>query len=257
MFESRQTTILFPSRLNNYYCEEKKGSYGPQFSKAYSYEASHIDKSIPQKEKDPGNRTVKYPKGIAENVLVGIGEFVFLVDFIILDMPEDVKVPLILGRPFLSTAHAKINVFKRKITLRVRDEKIIFKSVKPASTLIKRVYMLSLRERMELDLEARLMRDQVDDLMPIVEEGKVIDEPMIDIIKTRNNESFDQYPSFYDFDRKIHIDLIENMDGYRDQDMGDIILGEPFYKASCVEEKRFDGLVTIHNGSDNVTYQMA
>ncbi|GKA77491.1 DNA-directed DNA polymerase, partial [Tanacetum coccineum] len=74
-------------------------------------------------------------------------------DFIILDMPEDVKVPLIIGRPFLSIANAKIDVFKRKITLRVGEEKIIFQSVKPASSLIKRVYMLSLRERMELDLE--------------------------------------------------------------------------------------------------------
>nr|GEY68262.1 hypothetical protein [Tanacetum cinerariifolium] len=172
------------------------------------------------------DRTVKYPKGIAENVLVGIGKFVFPVDFVILDMPEDVKVPLILGRPFLSTAHVKIDVFKRNITLRVGHEKIIFKSMKPASSLIKRVYMLSLRERMKLDLKARLMgetlvlngsldplhedyielndlnvllelrRDQVDDLMPTIEQGEVIDEPMIDIIKTRNNEGFDEYPSF-------------------------------------------------------------
>ncbi|GKF26810.1 hypothetical protein Tco_0082704 [Tanacetum coccineum] len=80
--------------------------------------------------------TVKHPKGIAENVLVGIGKFTFPVDFIILDMPNDVKVPLILGKPFLSTTNAKIDVFKRKITLRVGDEKIIFKSVKPASSLI-------------------------------------------------------------------------------------------------------------------------
>ncbi|GJT18177.1 putative ribonuclease H-like domain-containing protein [Tanacetum coccineum] len=72
------------------------------------------------------DRTVKYPKGIADNMLVGIGKFVFPVDFIILDMPEDVKVPLILERPFLSTAHAKIDVFKRKITLRVGEEKTIF-----------------------------------------------------------------------------------------------------------------------------------
>ncbi|GJX33832.1 putative reverse transcriptase domain-containing protein [Tanacetum coccineum] len=123
-------------------------------------------------------------------------------------MPEDVKVPLILERPFLSTAHAKIDVFKRKITLMVGDEKIIFKSVKPASSLIKRVYMLSLRERMELDLEARLMgetlvlnrsldplngdyielndlneplelrRNQVDNLIPTVKEGEVIDAPV-------------------------------------------------------------------------------
>ncbi|GJV69831.1 zf-CCHC domain-containing protein [Tanacetum coccineum] len=85
MYETRQMTIMFPSRLNGYYCEEKKGSYGPQFSKAHS-EASHINNSIPQKEKDQGVSlyfallimfalimplTVKYPKGIAENVLVG------------------------------------------------------------------------------------------------------------------------------------------------------------------------------------------
>ncbi|GJX56472.1 putative reverse transcriptase domain-containing protein, partial [Tanacetum coccineum] len=65
------------------------------------------------------DRTMKYPKGIAENVLVGIGKFTFCVDFIILDMPEDIKVPLILRRPFLSTARAKIDVYKRKITLRL------------------------------------------------------------------------------------------------------------------------------------------
>ncbi|GJX47644.1 DNA-directed DNA polymerase [Tanacetum coccineum] len=146
--------------------------------------------------------TVKYLKGIAENVLVGIRKFIFPVGFIILDMHEDVKVPLILERTFLSTAHAKIDVFKRKITLRVRDEKIIFKSMKPTSSLIKKVYMLGLRERIELDLEARLMgetlvlnrsldplygdyielndlnvslelrRDQVDDFMPTIEEGE-------------------------------------------------------------------------------------
>ncbi|GKF20536.1 putative reverse transcriptase domain-containing protein, partial [Tanacetum coccineum] len=88
------------------------------------------------------DKTVKYLKGIAENVLVGIGKFTFPVDFIILDMPEDIKVPLILGRPFLSIAYAKIDVYKRKITLRADEERIVFSSVKPASSLIKRVYML-------------------------------------------------------------------------------------------------------------------
>ncbi|GJY85003.1 hypothetical protein Tco_0499029 [Tanacetum coccineum] len=204
-YASRQITVPFPSRLDNHYCEEEEGNYGPKFMEAYG--ASHINNAIPRKEKDPrsftlpcfindvcfnnalvdlgasvsvmplstylnlglgelahtrltvelADRTVKYPKGIAENVLVGIGKFTFPIDFIILDMPEDIKVPLILGRPFLSTARAKIDVYKRKITLRVGEENIIFKSVKPASSLIKRVYMLSLRERMELDLEARLM----------------------------------------------------------------------------------------------------
>ncbi|GJU61967.1 zinc finger, CCHC-type containing protein [Tanacetum coccineum] len=65
------------------------------------------------------DRIVKRPKGIVENVPARIDKFVFPVDFIVLDMLEDLKTPLILGRPFLSTAHAKIDVFKRKITLRV------------------------------------------------------------------------------------------------------------------------------------------
>ncbi|GJS12524.1 hypothetical protein Tco_0406996 [Tanacetum coccineum] len=46
------------------------------------------------------------------------------------------------------------------------------------------------------------------------------------------------------------------MAGYRDQDTGDVIFREPFCKASCVKAIRFDGLITIHNGNDNVTYQM-
>nr|GEU35765.1 zinc finger, CCHC-type [Tanacetum cinerariifolium] len=102
-------------------------------------------------------RTKKHPKGIAENVLVGIDKFVFLVYFIMLDIPKDIKTPLILGRPFLSTAHAKIYVFKRKITLKVGNDKVVFKSDKPTSNIIKMVYSLSLREMMELDLEAMLM----------------------------------------------------------------------------------------------------
>ncbi|GKB78488.1 retrovirus-related pol polyprotein from transposon TNT 1-94 [Tanacetum coccineum] len=103
------------------------------------------------------NRTVNRPKGIAENVLVRIDKFVFLVDFIILDMPEDIKTPLILKRPLLSIAHAKIDVFKRKITLKVGNDKVLFKRDKPTINIIKRVYMISLREMIEIDLEARLI----------------------------------------------------------------------------------------------------
>ncbi|GJS67731.1 retrovirus-related pol polyprotein from transposon TNT 1-94 [Tanacetum coccineum] len=47
------------------------------------------------------DRTIKQPKGIAANMLVRIGKFVFPIGFVILDIPEDNDVPLILGRPFL------------------------------------------------------------------------------------------------------------------------------------------------------------
>ncbi|GJX97023.1 putative reverse transcriptase domain-containing protein [Tanacetum coccineum] len=228
------------------------------------------------------DKTMKYPKGIAKNMLVGIGKFVFPIEIIILDMPKDIKVPLILGRPFLSTAHAKIDVFKRKITLRVGEEKIIFKSVKPASSLIKRVYMLSLRERMELDLEARLIgetlvlnrsldpffedyielndlnvpleliRDQLDDLMLTIEEGGVIEE-----FRARNDDRMVSkvfgYPSDCDYDKKIHMDCAYNlkfscmidMDAYRDEDMGDVISCKPFLREVGINARQFDGMITI------------
>ncbi|GKA87547.1 reverse transcriptase domain-containing protein [Tanacetum coccineum] len=330
-------------------------------------ELAHIKLTV-----ELADRTVKYPKGIAENLPVGIGKFVFPVDFIILDMPEDIKVPLILRRPFLSTARAKIDVYKRKITLRIGEERIIFKSVKPASSLrigeeriifksvkpasslIKRVYMLSLRERMELDLEVRFMgetlvinrsldllngdyielndlnesfelrRNQGDDLMPTIKEGGVIEE-----FRTRDAEldtGIDDYPSYCDYDKKIHIDcarnlkfscmigfefthvnffpllyvnvmskkshnsimeekmvykgnnvigalmnvpifvgtfsvvmdfaILEDMDAYHDKRMGDVIFAEPFLREVGIKARRFEGMITIYNGNNSVTYQM-
>ncbi|GJZ88361.1 uncharacterized mitochondrial protein-like protein [Tanacetum coccineum] len=308
------------------------------------------------------DKTIKRPKGIAKNVLLGIDKFVFLVDFVILDMPEDIKVLLILGRPFLSTAHAKIDVFKRKFCLKVGDDKIVFKSHKPTSNIIKRVFTLGPKERMELDLEARLMvealilkrsldptygdyielndlneplklrRNQVEDLGTTIEEGEVIDEPIEDIVETRNDDNeisngIDEYPSFYDFDKKIHINyaynlqfscmigfehvnaifflilsinmmsknsynsimkdkvkfkgknvviafinlhvfvgnysvltnfaVMENIDVYRDEGMGEVIVGKPFCRKVYVKARRFDGMITIYNGNDRLTYQNA
>ncbi|XP_076943693.1 uncharacterized protein LOC143614023 [Bidens hawaiensis] len=72
------------------------------------------------------DRSVKYPRGIVENMLVKIDKFVFLVDFVILDMDEDKTVPLVLGRPFLATARALIDVCIGNLTLRVEDEEVTF-----------------------------------------------------------------------------------------------------------------------------------
>ncbi|GJT84329.1 reverse transcriptase domain-containing protein [Tanacetum coccineum] len=53
------------------------------------------------------DRSFQYPVGIAKNMLVEVGKFTFPVDFVILKMEEDSKVPLILGRPILYTADAR------------------------------------------------------------------------------------------------------------------------------------------------------
>ncbi|GJV99421.1 hypothetical protein Tco_1554673 [Tanacetum coccineum] len=332
-FQGGGYRAIAPSHLDDHYCDEKEGNYGPKFTEAYG--VSLINNTIPQKEKDLGSFTLPcfINNTCFDNALVDLGASVSvmpLLTYLNLGLGElaytrltmeltdrtDIKVPLILGRPFLSTARAKIDVYKRKITLRV-----------------------SLRERMELDLEARLMgetlvlnrsldpflgdyielndlnkpfelrRDQGDDLMPTIEEGEVIEEF-----------------SYCDDDKKIHIDcthklkfscmigfefthanffpllyvnmmsrkfhnsimknkmvykgdnvvgalmnvpifvgtfsvmtdfaVLEDMDAYHDDGMGDVIFGEPFLREVRIKTKQFEGIITLYNGDDEVTYQM-
>jgi hypothetical protein len=76
------------------------------------------------------DQSVRYPLGITENIPVKIREFFILVDFVVLDMHPDSKVSLILGRPFLSTANAHIDVGKGEIkfTINGQEEQFAFKS---------------------------------------------------------------------------------------------------------------------------------
>ncbi|GJT69922.1 hypothetical protein Tco_1029208 [Tanacetum coccineum] len=124
-----------------------------------------------------------------------------------------------------------------------------------------------------------------DDLMPTIKEGEVIEE-----FRTRDEDldiRIDDYPSYCDDDMKIHIDykmvykgdnvvgalmnvsifvgtfsvvtdfaVLEDMDAYRDEGMGDVIVGEPFLRDVGIKAIRFDGMITIYNGNDEVTYQM-
>ncbi|GJR01814.1 reverse transcriptase domain-containing protein [Tanacetum coccineum] len=72
------------------------------------------------------DRSFQYPVGIAENMLVEVGKFTFPADFVILEMEEDGKVPLILGRPFLHTTDAVIRVKQKQLNLRVGTERMTF-----------------------------------------------------------------------------------------------------------------------------------
>ena len=56
------------------------------------------------------DRSYQHPRGIIENILVKVGKLVLPTYFVILDMEEDDSVPIILGKPFLATGKAQINV---------------------------------------------------------------------------------------------------------------------------------------------------
>ncbi|GJT67074.1 hypothetical protein Tco_1018554 [Tanacetum coccineum] len=191
----KQATIPFPSRLYDDCCDEEVGSYGLKELDAYSIRTTLLDDALPRKDKTyrallylvisimtrqiklfhtvtvklGSIRTVKNPKGIAENVLVGI----------------------------------------------------------------------------------ELRRNQVDDLEPTIEEGEVIDEPMMDRVETRSdNKIVDGLVNLLTsweepWDKVPRTQVVENMDSYRDEGMGDIIVGRPFCKEACIKANRFDEMITI------------
>ncbi|GKC30039.1 reverse transcriptase domain-containing protein [Tanacetum coccineum] len=64
------------------------------------------------------DRSITYPKGLAEDVFVKVGKFHFPTDFVVVDFEADPRVPLILGRSFLRTGRALIDVYGEEITLR-------------------------------------------------------------------------------------------------------------------------------------------
>jgi hypothetical protein len=72
------------------------------------------------------DRSIKYAVGIVENVPVGIGHLYIPTDFVVMDIKEDADIPILLGRPFLATSGAIIDVKRGKITFEVGDEKIKF-----------------------------------------------------------------------------------------------------------------------------------
>nr|XP_023894290.1 uncharacterized protein LOC112006229 [Quercus suber] len=72
------------------------------------------------------DRSIKYPRGVIENVLVKVDKFIFPADFIVLDMDEDEEIPLILGRPFLATRRTLIDVQQGKLVLRVGEDEVTF-----------------------------------------------------------------------------------------------------------------------------------
>ena len=72
------------------------------------------------------DRSLKHPRGIIEDVLVKVDKFIFPADFIVLDMEEDKEIPIILGRPFLATGRAMIDVQRGELKLRVQEDEVKF-----------------------------------------------------------------------------------------------------------------------------------
>ncbi|KAL8461940.1 hypothetical protein ACS0TY_033139 [Phlomoides rotata] len=118
------------------------------------------------------DRTVTYPRGIVEDVLVKVDKCIFPVDFVVLDMVEDRSIPLILVRPFLATGGAMIDVRNGELTLDVNGEKVSF-------NIFKAMKLHSVEEDEDEDTKYRfqsIKKDEFDEEYKQVEMNSKIEE---------------------------------------------------------------------------------
>ncbi|GJW38276.1 reverse transcriptase domain-containing protein [Tanacetum coccineum] len=127
------------------------------------------------------DRSFQHPIGIAENMLVEVGKFTFLADFVILEIEEDSKIPLILGRPFLHTADAVIRVKQKQLNLGIGTERITFSIVRCyetslySNTLIHVTVIDVIDEILEEDFDALL--DEGSKILHSIE-GTILEEKL-------------------------------------------------------------------------------
>ena len=95
--------------------------------------------------------SLTFPKGIIEDVLVKVDKLIFPVYFVVLDMEEDIEAPLILGRPFLATGQALIDVKNGELTLKVGEDHVKF----------------NLYQSLKFSNDAKAICMRVDSLIPL------------------------------------------------------------------------------------------
>ncbi|GKE58515.1 reverse transcriptase domain-containing protein [Tanacetum coccineum] len=139
------------------------------------------------------NRSVAIPVGVAEDVFVKVRKFYFLADFVVVDYDVDPRVPLILGRPFLRTARALIDVHGEELTLRVNDEAITFKvghtsrySLRQVAIPLLRILSLLLLPPRLLLLKEVLMED---DFKPSVQHQRRVNPNIHELSKRKLSNS--------------------------------------------------------------------
>eukprot|EP00256_Glycine_max_P060725 XP_014629696.1 uncharacterized protein LOC106798229 [Glycine max] len=72
------------------------------------------------------DHSVTKPYGIIEDVLVRVKHFTFPADLVVMDIEEDIEIPLILGRTFMLTASCVVDMGKKKLEMGIADQKISF-----------------------------------------------------------------------------------------------------------------------------------
>ncbi|XP_016206517.1 uncharacterized protein LOC107646889 [Arachis ipaensis] len=123
------------------------------------------------------DQSFKFPHGIVEDLLVKVGEFVLPANFVVLGMEEEAKASIILGRPFLATAGAIIDVQKGELSLRLHDERMIFNVFKAMSYPSK-----SLGECMRIDAVETVVQETFEEALEgLIEGDSMLNDEVTDV----------------------------------------------------------------------------
>ncbi|XP_027181977.1 uncharacterized protein LOC113780369 [Coffea eugenioides] len=100
------------------------------------------------------DRSIRHPMGILENVFIKVQKFIIPVDFVVLDMEEDVNVPIILGRPFLATTGTIIDVKRGKFKFQIGEEELEFdlSKVEKYLSFTDHVYSIDICDELTLEM---------------------------------------------------------------------------------------------------------
>ncbi|XP_016192274.1 uncharacterized protein LOC107633153 [Arachis ipaensis] len=131
------------------------------------------------------DRTFKFSHGVVEDLLVKVGEFISLADFIVLDMEEEANTSIILGRPFLAIVGAIIDVQKGELVLRLHEEKIVFNVFKAMSYPKESIGECMMVDTMEKIVQGVLEEEQCEEAMELEQQasgGELPQETMDDSI---------------------------------------------------------------------------
>ncbi|RYR48702.1 hypothetical protein Ahy_A07g034759 isoform B [Arachis hypogaea] len=109
------------------------------------------------------DKTQKQAEGVVENVLVKVGKYFLPTDFVVMDMEESYLHPIILGRPFLATTRALIDVEQGELILTIHDEHLTFHVFKPTS---------------ESELEPKELKDDHSNMCTKESNSKSVAEPL-------------------------------------------------------------------------------
>ncbi|XP_057760380.1 uncharacterized protein LOC130980747 [Arachis stenosperma] len=111
------------------------------------------------------DRTFKFPHGVVEDLLVKVREFIFPADFVVLDIEEESNASIILGRPFLATTGAIIDVQKGELVLRLHEEKMVFNVFKVMSYPKESIGECMMVDTMEKLVQGVLEEEQCEESM--------------------------------------------------------------------------------------------